>query len=54
MLSIHAKYQICQELYLRYDLYMYVTSTRLAREAKYEYCARRTPQDCAVMRVMVN
>lgn len=54
MLAIHAKYHKCQEHYLGYDLYMYVTSTRLAREAKYGCCVRRTPQDCAVMRVMVN
>ena len=54
MLLIHPKYHKCQELYLGYDLYMYGASVRLAREAKYECCARRTPQDCAVMQVMVN
>lgn len=54
MLSIHAKYHKCQELYLGYDLYMYGTSIRLAREAKYECCARRILQDCIVMWVMVN
>lgn len=54
MLSIHAKYHKCQEHYLGYDLYMYVTSTRPVREAKYGRWVRHRSYDRVVIWVMVN